>query len=94
MIHRICALVHYLWLVITGQHPSLERMIFMADLTKTNVAIADLNAAADRLLAKAAADASALAPVQAELASVDDTVAQSLAPIIAKIDAVVPAPGT
>jgi len=64
----------------------------MADLTKTIAAVADLSAAADRLIALNATNAQALADAQNVIASADDTTSASVAAITAKIDAVAPAP--
>ena len=91
----ILARAKFAWAVITGRivpTDSLERMIFMADLTNTTAAIAALNASADRLIAKSQSDAAALAPLQADLANVDANVAAQITPITAKIDAIVPPP--
>ena len=83
------------WAVLVGNiilPTQIEEMRLMTDLTKTIAAIADLSAAADRLIALNATTATDLAAAQVTISNADDTTSQAVAAVTAKIDAVAPAP--
>jgi hypothetical protein len=82
-----------LWLAITGNFRNstqLDWIIFMADIASVNAAIASLNASADRVLAKANADATALAQANADLSTTLQPIQDSIAATDAKLTAFAP----
>lgn len=61
-------------------------------LDNFTAAVADLQAAANALITKSAADASAVAAAETALANVDSTATAAIQPIIDSLKAAVPAP--
>jgi hypothetical protein len=95
MIQTICIRFRLAWAVITGRYTptqSIERMIFMSDLAKTNAALLALNASADALIAKSKADDVTITTNATVIADTDDAVSAQVAAVTAKMDAAVPAP--
>jgi hypothetical protein len=95
MFQNILTRMALVWAVITGRYTpteSVERMIFMSDLAKTNAALAALNSSADVLIAKSRSDDATIATNLAVIADVDDAVSTQVAAVTAKIDAAAPAP--
>jgi hypothetical protein len=87
-------LFRHIWLIIIGRTPycySTERMEFEMALENFTAAVVTLEAAADRLIAKAAADASAHTQAAADLAAVDTTATAAIQPVIDKLTTAAPA---
>jgi hypothetical protein len=76
-------------LILIGRAPyaySTERMEFEMALDKFTAAAAELNTAADALIAKAASDATNATQAQSDLAAADDTATAAIQPITDKIN--------
>jgi multidrug resistance efflux pump len=62
-------------------------MEFQMALDNFNAAVANLETAADNLIAKASADAAALAQAQSDLANADAAATAAIQPVIDKLNA-------
>jgi hypothetical protein len=85
--------LRHIWLIIIGRVPycfSTERMEFQMSLDNFNASVANLNNAADRLIAKASTDEAALIHAQADLAAADATATAALQPVLDKVNAAAP----
>jgi hypothetical protein len=90
MTHRI----RHVWLILIGRVPlafSTEAMELKMTLDAFKNAAADLDAAADRLIAKASSDAASLAQAQSDLANVEAEATAAIQPTIDKLNSAAPA---